>query len=72
MRCPKCSREGIKTLNSVARPERWLVRRRRYCGHCKKEFVTFEILEAEFQKLEKKQSVLQGLGEFLGEAKAKD
>jgi len=39
----------------------WLVRRRRLCEACHKSFVTFEMLERHFRRLEGAQAALSGL-----------
>lgn len=62
VRCPFCGGEGLKTTNSrVIMGNLWCVRRRRHCIRCKRSFQTFEILDEDYQHLEKYAVILEGL-----------
>lgn len=45
MRCPFCSQEDTKVIDSRLVAEGFQVRRRRECGHCHERFTTFEMAE---------------------------
>lgn len=73
MKCPFCGKAGLRTVNTVPRPDTsFLVRRRRYCPNERKEFVTLEILETEFLELNKRREILDGLHDLLRRGKEED
>ena len=45
MRCPFCSAENTKVIDSRLSPEGNKVRRRRECEYCGKRFTTYEVIE---------------------------
>ncbi len=45
MRCPFCSVENTKVIDSRLSPEGNKVRRRRECESCEKRFTTYEVIE---------------------------
>ena len=45
MRCPFCSTEETKVIDSRLVSDGYQVRRRRECGHCHERFTTFESAE---------------------------
>lgn len=49
MKCPFCSREELKVIDSRDAGEFNGIRRRRECLHCTKRFTTFEIIEIGIQ-----------------------
>lgn len=46
MKCPSCSSENIKVIDSRPVPENNSIRRRRECLACKFRFTTYEVIEA--------------------------
>jgi transcriptional regulator NrdR family protein len=53
MRCPKChSDNGSRVIDSRDHPERELRRRRHSCGNCGERFTTYEIMAAEYDKIQ--------------------
>ena len=46
MKCPTCSSENIKVIDSRPAPENNSIRRRRECLDCKFRFTTYEVIEA--------------------------
>lgn len=46
MKCPTCSSENIKVIDSRPVPENNSIRRRRECLACKFRFTTYEVIEA--------------------------
>lgn len=51
MRCPFCSTEETKVIDSRLVSDGFQVRRRRECGHCHERFTTFEITELVIPKI---------------------
>ncbi|MCW9698353.1 MULTISPECIES: transcriptional regulator NrdR [unclassified Avibacterium] len=51
MRCPFCSTEETKVIDSRLVSDGFQVRRRRECGHCHERFTTFEIIELVIPKI---------------------
>lgn len=45
MRCPFCSTEETKVIDSRLAADGYQIRRRRECGECKERFTTFETAE---------------------------
>ncbi|WP_373767907.1 transcriptional regulator NrdR [Glaesserella sp.] len=45
MRCPFCSTEETKVIDSRLAADGYQIRRRRECHHCKERFTTFETAE---------------------------
>lgn len=45
MRCPFCSTEETKVIDSRLSADGYQIRRRRECGECKERFTTFETAE---------------------------
>lgn len=53
MRCPRCqSDNGSRVIDSRDYPEREVRRRRHVCGSCKERFSTYEIMAAEYDKIQ--------------------
>ena len=54
MRCPRCENEKtyvLKTTLPESKSVDCVKQRRRTCNRCKRPFMTFEIQEAEFERL---------------------
>ena len=51
MRCPFCSTEETKVIDSRLVSDGYQVRRRRECGNCHERFTTFETAELVVPKL---------------------
>lgn len=54
MRCPRCDHEKTYVLKSTRpgnKPVDVCKQRRRACKECKRPFMTFEIFEADFERL---------------------
>jgi transcriptional regulator NrdR family protein len=54
MKCPRCEHEKtyvLKTTVPTNKPADITKQRRRECQKCKRPFMTFEILEADFERL---------------------
>lgn len=45
MRCPYCSNDATKVIDSRPSEDGYTIKRRRICEHCKKRFTTFEKME---------------------------
>lgn len=53
MRCPRChSDNGSRVIDSRDHPEREVRRRRHVCSNCKERFSTYEIMAAEYDKIQ--------------------
>jgi transcriptional regulator NrdR family protein len=54
MKCPRCQHDKtyvLKTTVPETKPVDCVKQRRRSCGGCKTPFMTFEVHEAEFERL---------------------
>ncbi len=51
MRCPFCSTEETKVIDSRLVSDGYQVRRRRECGNCHERFTTFETAELVVPKI---------------------
>ena len=51
MRCPFCSTEETKVIDSRLVSDGYQVRRRRECGNCHERFTTFETAELAVPKI---------------------
>lgn len=60
VRCPFCHRDALSITNSrlLTDSPLWVVRRRRVCEHCHKAFITFEMLESVYAKLDQARTTL--------------
>lgn len=67
MRCPHCEADSVRTIDTrpLADSTHWIVKRKRHCDHCRRDFDTLEILAPHMARLEKHRLVLEGLKELL-------
>ena len=61
MRCPSCSHNGTRVLDSRPVDEGRSIRRRRECESCLSRFTTFERVEASPREEFNKEKILRGL-----------
>lgn len=66
MRCPKCDKDGLKASDTrVLEGSMWIVRRRRFCESCDKDFTTYEVLSEDYDFMKRQAAILSGLGELI-------
>lgn len=54
MICPNCSADNDRVIDSRASDDGRMIRRRRFCNHCRKRFTTYERVEQYPLKIVKK------------------
>lgn len=67
VRCPFCHRDELNVTDSrlMSGWAFWVVRRRRHCGHCRRSFLTYEMLQSIFDGLEKARATVADFKKLL-------
>ena len=65
MKCPYCSSDNTRVIDSRPADDNYSIRRRRLCDDCAKRFTTYEKVETEIFNMEEKEIPSSVIGELV-------